>query len=257
MAQKVKPGLVNCKRDGQPEAEATALYVAVESKSIHAVQIASSSALLRPLSILDTRCGAEQLTPLELAVQSRLLDIAKALLSAGARCRFPEEKGGGMRRMSLLHACAVMLDSTPPTHQLGVFDLLIPHFADGVDITSSGSVGTAGNNGGNLEPPFFLAVRFQQYSLALALLDHGAAIDFEVSSFVDDCDRASSDTVSLGLDNTDMTPRPQITVLGALLEFRTPANMASIRFLFGYDGFGKKKKDHRYQIPSPVVVRAM
>lgn len=69
MARKANPAMCCCKRgDGQPETEATVLYMAVQSRSIHAVQVALSSALLRPPSILDTPCGEDQLTPLGLAV---------------------------------------------------------------------------------------------------------------------------------------------------------------------------------------------
>ncbi|KAK0724686.1 hypothetical protein B0H67DRAFT_568512 [Lasiosphaeris hirsuta] len=70
------------------------------------------------------------------------------------------------------------------------------------------------------------------------------------------CGSLRHGSVSLEVDNTELAPGLQLTVLGVLLEFRSPASITSIRFLLGYDSLGKKR-DHGYEKPSPVLCKAV
>jgi ankyrin repeat protein len=251
MSRKANPNLL-VDDSGKLGYGVTALYIAVQSASIHAVEIVLSDPLLRPASNLETPSGEESLTPLELAVQNGSLDIVKALLSAGAQPKRPLADGPAMQCMSVLHACALMRESTPPAHQIEIFNRLVPYFSDGLDVGYGGHriTGTAGHV---FESPFCLALRLQQFDLVSALLEGGANIDFEFDTLIDG---SSGRDDHIEPFKSGQHFESQITVLGSLLAFQTPALISSIRFLLGYDISGKKKNDWPHAKPSPVVCRA-
>ncbi|KAJ4185177.1 hypothetical protein NW755_008621 [Fusarium falciforme] len=245
-ARHANPGLVATAESTTAGIEATALYRAVQSGSIETVREALSSTLLQPTSLLDTPCGNESLRPLDLAVQNGSLDIVEALLIAGAQPKQSPNHHQAPSCVSVLHACSLIHNSVPPAHQMGIFNALTPHFTDGVDVGCGGNQVAAGGDGQVFESPFCVAVRYQQFGLARALLGLGANVDFEFDTLIDD--RSSQDS--------GQAISARITILGAILAYLTPAVVSSTRFLLGYDDSGKKKNGWPYKKPRPVICNA-
>ena len=144
------PGLVDS-RIPEFNAESTALFNAVLSNSQLSVELALSERLLTDRGFLDTRCGAELLTPLHKAVQQGSLVMVEKLIDAGCD---PTVPAGSGYLTSTLHMCADMESSS--AHQLEVLDRILPFF-DNVDRSNEDG-----------ETPFALAVRLLKFDLALA-----------------------------------------------------------------------------------------
>jgi ankyrin repeat protein len=207
------PGVVCCGIRGST-AVCTALFEAVQSRSMDCVSIALQPGLLTSPDLLNVRCGEEDMTALGLAVEMGLLQVVQVLLKEGADAKMTY--GRGFR--SVLHSCANMASSSP--HTIEIFHLLVPYF-NGVDQSHDG-----------YETPFIQAVRLLKFDLALALLDKGASINFEFSK-----------------GDRDILLKEPTTILGVLLQQRTQGAVAALKFLLGFDGKGIKKKDWRYPLP--------